>query len=79
MIPEPVVAALRRHGVARKAARLRAGSLWRDLGLVFPDPIGDPITAGALARRFRKATEAAGLPGQLAPARAPPHVEHPMR
>ena len=67
VIPEPVVAALRRHQVQQKAARLRAGSLWRDLGLVFPDPIGDPIASSALARRFRQATEAAGLPGRWHP------------
>jgi integrase len=67
VLPEPVVAALRRHQVRQKEARLKAGSLWADHGLVFPDAIGDPITSSALAGRFRRATGAAGLPGRWHP------------
>lgn len=55
--------ALRQHQVAQLEERLRAGPLWEDNDLVFPNEIGRPMDAGNILRRsFWPLLEKAGLP-----------------
>ena len=57
------VEALRRHRVRQVAERLRSGSSWDDLDLVFPNEIGRPVEPGNLLRRsYWPLLEQAGLP-----------------
>lgn len=44
-IPSQLVAALRAHRLAQLQERMAAGSMWKDLGLVFATPIGGKIDA----------------------------------
>lgn len=61
-LPAACVAALKAHKARQAAARLAAGPLWQDTGLVFPDPIGRPWNANTARTRFADAVTAAGLP-----------------
>lgn len=60
-VPEPTLAALRRHRRAQAAEQLAAGKRWRNLGLVFPSTIGTPIEPGNLSTRWRATRKRAGL------------------
>ncbi|HEU0113091.1 MAG TPA: tyrosine-type recombinase/integrase, partial [Thermomicrobiales bacterium] len=48
VLPEPVVAALRKHRARQNAARLKAGDLWQDGDWVFADALGRRVTIGAI-------------------------------
>jgi integrase len=57
------VAALKVHRATQNEERLKADSLWQDLGLVFTSTIGTPVDVGNLTyRSFRPLLERAGLP-----------------
>ncbi len=60
-MPQPVVSALQAHRHRQLQERLRAGSAWEDLGLVFPTEIGTLMDPSNLRRDFTKCTKAAGL------------------
>ncbi|MDP2727158.1 MAG: site-specific integrase [Dehalococcoidia bacterium] len=55
--------ALRQHRIAQVEERLKAGPLWEDNDLVFPNEMGKPMDAGNILRRsFCPLLEKAGLP-----------------
>ncbi len=57
------VEALRQHRVRQLEERLRAGGLWDDLDLVFPNHIGKPLERQNVVKRsFRPLLARAGLP-----------------
>lgn len=57
------IAALRRHKANQAAERLKIGTAWRDIDLVFTNEEGGPIDAGNLRNRsFRPLLQRAGLP-----------------
>jgi integrase len=56
------LAALKAHKVRQNEERLRAGDVWEDHNLVFPNTIGKPMNAGNFYRRdFQPLLERAGL------------------
>jgi len=59
-LPQPSIAALRRHKKRQAKERLAASS-WGDESLVFTTPLGTPIDPDNLAKRFATLCEAAGL------------------
>jgi integrase len=60
-LPARVVEALREHRTKQAAARLNAGALWQDHGLVFASAVGTPLDAHNVRRSFRAITKAAGI------------------
>lgn len=60
-VPDPTLAALRRHRRTQAAEQLASGERWKDQGLVFASTIGTPIEPGNLSARWRKARTQAGL------------------
>jgi integrase len=60
-LPTRVIEALREHRSKQAAARLKAGALWQDHGLVFASAVGTPLDAHNVRRSFRAITKAAGI------------------
>ena len=59
------LAALKAHKVHQNEERLKAGDVWEDHNLVFPNTIGRPMNAGNFYRRdFQPLLERAGLAGE---------------
>jgi integrase len=59
------LAALKAHKARQNEERLRAGDVWKDHNLVFPNTIGRPMNAGNFYRReFQPLLERAGLTGE---------------
>jgi integrase len=56
------VEALRRHRAAQNAERLALGEAWEDNDLVFPNEIGEPLSADRLRKAFWRLLSRAGLP-----------------
>ena len=61
-LPSVVTTALRQHLTNQKKERLRAGSDWKDSGLIFTTPIGTPLDTRNVHREFKSALAAASLP-----------------
>lgn len=61
-IPQYAVRALRAHHVRQMEARLLAGALWHEQGLVFANPTGGPIEPVLFHRDFQRVLKKAGLP-----------------
>jgi integrase len=61
------VDALKEHRGQQAAARLKAGELWQDHGLVFASAVGNPLDAHNVRRSFRVITKAAGLGPEWTP------------
>jgi integrase len=57
-----LVTLLRTHGVAQKAARLRAGQAWQGTGHVFTDELGRPYHPDHFSARFDKLVSETELP-----------------
>jgi integrase len=66
-LPVKAVDALRDHRGQQAAARLKAGPLWKDHGLVFASTVGTPLDAHNVRRSFRTITKAAGLGEEWTP------------
>ena len=66
-LPVRAVGALRDHHGRQAAARLMAGPLWQDYGLVFASAVGTPLDAHNVRRSFRAITKAAGLGQEWTP------------
>jgi integrase len=66
-LPVKAVAALRDHRSQQAAARLKAGELWQDRGLVFASAVGTPLDAHNVRRSFRVITKEAGLGREWTP------------
>ena len=63
VLTDIAITALRRHRLAQLEERLKAGTLWEDNDLVFPNNVGRPVEAGnMLHRSFWPLLERAGLP-----------------
>jgi integrase len=63
-----LVSALRHHRRAVLKQRLRAGSEWQELGLVFCSEVGTPVDLSNLRNRsFKRILRRAGLPADLRP------------
>ena len=60
-LPKLVVDALEDHRTQQDAARVRAGTAWKETGAMFASRIGTPMDAGNVRRRFKDITERAGL------------------
>jgi integrase len=60
-LPVAVVDAMRAHKLKQAEARLLAGALWHDQGLVFPSAVGTPLDPSHVRRGFRKVCVAAGI------------------
>lgn len=62
-LPDEVAKALRHHHAVEQAkARLRAGAMWCDRGLVFPNTIGNHLEPRLVNSIFDKLIKKAGLP-----------------
>jgi integrase len=61
-LPSQLVDALRAHRADQRAERLRAGSEWRDHGLVFAQPNGNPIEPRSDYRALITLLATAGVP-----------------
>ncbi len=66
-LPAKAVDALKEHRTQQAAARLKAGPLWKDHGLVFASAVGTPLDAHNVRRSFRMITKAAGLDQEWTP------------
>lgn len=66
-LPIKAVEALTEHRDRQAAARLKAGQLWQDHGLVFASAVGTPLDAHNVRRSFRAITTAARLGEAWAP------------
>jgi integrase len=66
-LPQNVVTALREHRMWQAEARLAAGVLWQDTGLVFTTSVGTPLDASHVRRDFRALCRKAGIEGMWAP------------
>ena len=61
-LSQTAVEALRRHHVLQAEERRKMGSAWTDLGLVFPNTVGQPMDCiNLLKHSFRPLLRAAGL------------------
>lgn len=70
VLPQPLVAALRRQRTDQHQERLTAGSLWTDTVMVFTTERGTPIDPRADHRRWRELLVRAGVrPARLHDAR----------
>jgi integrase len=72
-LPIKAVEALKDHRGQQATARLKAGTLWQDHGLVFASAVGTPLDAHNVRRSFRAITTAAGLGEEWTP-RGLPHT-----
>ena len=66
-LPQNAVTALREHRKWQAEARLAAGPLWQDTGLVFTTSVGTPLDASHVRRDFRALCKKAGIEGIWAP------------
>jgi len=66
-LPQNAVTALREHRRWQAEARLAAGPLWQDTGLVFTTSVGTPLDASHVRRDFRALCKKAGIEGVWAP------------
>jgi integrase len=66
-LPVKAVEALRDHRSQQATARLKAGVLWQDHGLVFASAVGTPLDAHNVRRSFRAITNLAGLGKEWTP------------
>jgi len=65
-LPPSVTRALLAHRAAQAEERLKAGSEYADLGLVFATPFGQPLDErNVVNRHFKPALARAGLPGAI--------------
>jgi hypothetical protein len=56
-----LLTALRQHHARQAEARIAAGALWRDHGLIFTTEIGTPIDPESFAHTFSRLCKKAGL------------------
>lgn len=63
VLTDSMVRNLKRHATAQKAERLRAGSQWKNTGLVFTTELGSPVDPRNLLRVFMVAAKSAGVAG----------------
>lgn len=61
VLPEPLVASLRRHRERQAAERAAAAKEWGDPRLVFATPIGTPLDPSNDARAFQALLKRAGV------------------
>jgi integrase len=66
-LPQNAVTALREHRKWQTEARLAAGPLWQDTGLVFTTSVGTPLDASHVRRDFRALCKKADIEGVWAP------------
>ena len=66
-LPQNAVTALQEHRKRQAEARLAAGPLWQDTGLVFTTGVGTPLDASHVRRDFRALCKKAGIEGVWAP------------
>ena len=73
-LPQSAVTALRVHRKRQAEARLAAGELWQDSGLVFTSSVGTSLDASHVRRDFRALCKKAGIEGRVGAARAAAHI-----
>jgi integrase len=66
-LPQSAVAALREQRKRQAVARLAAGELWQDHGLVFTSSTGKPLDDANVRRAFRVLCQKAGIGGNWSP------------
>ena len=57
-----VVEALKRHKVRQTEARLKAGPLWQEEGLVFTDEVGHRLSPNTVYHNYKRLVASIGLP-----------------
>lgn len=57
-----VVDALKRHKVCQTEARLKAGPLWQEEGLVFTDEVGHRLSPNTVYHNYKRLVASIGLP-----------------
>ena len=57
-----VVDALKRHKVLQTEARLKAGPLWQEEGLVFTDEVGHRLSPNTVYHNYKRLVASIGLP-----------------
>ena len=57
-----VVDALKRHKVRQTEARLKAGPLWQEEGLVFTDEVGHRLSPNTVYHNYKRLVASIGLP-----------------
>lgn len=62
VLPQVTVEALKQHRTHQLEARLKAGTRWKDMGLVFPNRDGGYFARANLYIIFKKLLQEAGLP-----------------
>ena len=73
-LPQSAVTALREHRKWQAEARLSAGPLWQDTGLVFTTSVGTPLDASARTARLPGPVQEGGHRGRMGAAGAEAHV-----
>ncbi|WP_425043990.1 tyrosine-type recombinase/integrase [Primorskyibacter sp. S87] len=63
-VPAPVIGILRQRRQTQREERMKAGPAWQDHGLVFADPIGQPLNLDTLSATVRRIKLDLGLKGQ---------------
>jgi integrase len=66
-LPQSAIAALREQRKRQAAAKLAAGELWQDHGLVFSSSTGKPLDDANVRRSFRALCEKAGIGDSWSP------------
>jgi integrase len=66
-LPQAAVEALMEQQQRQAADKARAGSLWRDTGLVFTTNLGGPLGAGNVRRAFKAICRTAGIGNKWTP------------
>jgi len=61
-LPPFVIDALVQHRASQNEARIRAGTKWQELGLVFPNTLGGYLRRPKLHTMYKKLLKEAGLP-----------------
>jgi integrase len=61
-LPTKALDALREHQHYQNEARTRAGETWHNLGLVFPNEVGQPFNPAKIRLQYRSFFESVGLP-----------------
>lgn len=67
VVPDVVVQVLKEHRPRQAQEQLAAGPEWRDSGLIFCTPTGEPLRQDYVRRCFKKLARAAELPTELTP------------
>ncbi len=61
-LPRSLVTALHKHRVEQVEGRLKLGTSYQDQGLVFANPLGEPLHPNTMTNQFKRLVVSAGVP-----------------